>query len=63
MHPRVDRDSEFVIKVAINLASTISLVAAEKLMAESGISETIIERILYDPNNIRESDLDDFLNC
>ncbi len=60
MHPRTNKDSDFVIRVAINLASNVSLISAEKLMVDSGISEAIIERILYDPNNIRKNDLSDF---
>ena len=60
MQNRNNIDSEFVIKVAINLALNVSFDLAEKLMVDSGISETIIERILYDPNNIRKTDLNDF---
>ena len=57
MQPRRNKDSEFVVKAAINLALKVSFNSAEKLMVDSGISETIIERILYDPNNIRKTDL------
>ena len=57
MLPRTNKDSEFVIKIAINLALNVSYDSAEKLMVDNGISEIIIERILYDPNNIRRSDL------
>ena len=57
MQNRNNIDSEFVIKVAINLALNVSFDLAEKLMVDSGLSETIIERILYDPNNIRKTDL------
>ena len=57
MQPRSNKDSEFVVKAAINLALKVSFNSAEKLMIDSGISETIIERILYDPNNIRKTDL------
>ena len=60
MQPRNNKDSEFVIKIAINLALNVSFSSAEKLMVVSGISETIIERILYDPNNIRKTDSNDF---
>ena len=63
MQNRNNIDSEFVIKVAINLALNVSYDLAEKLMVDFGISETIIERILYDPNNIRKTDLDDFSSC
>ena len=57
MLPRTNKDSEFIIKIAFNLALNVSYDSAEKLMVDNGISEIIIERILYDPNNIRRSDL------
>ena len=57
MQNRNNIDSEFVIKVAINLVLNVGFDLAEKLMVDSGISEKIIERILYDPNNIRKTDL------
>ena len=63
MQNRNNIDSEFVIKVAINLALKVSFDLAEKLMVDSGLSETIIERILYDPNNIRKTDLNNFSSC
>ena len=63
MQPRANKESDFVIRVAINLASNVSLMSAEKMMIESGISKTIIERILYDPNNIRKTDLNNFSSC
>ena len=63
MQPRTNKDSDFVIRVAINLATNVSLMSAEKMLIDSGISKTIIERILYDPNNIRKTDLKDFSNC
>ena len=63
MQPRTNKDSDFVIRVAINLASNVSLMSAEKMMIDSGISKTIIERILYDPNNIRKNDLNVFSSC
>ena len=60
MQPRTNKDYDLVIRVAINLSSNVSLVSAEKLMIDSGISEDIIERILYDPNNIRQTDFNEF---
>ena len=63
MQNRNNIDSEFVIKVAINLALNVSFDLAEKLMVDSGISQTIIERILYDPNNIRKTDLIQLPSC
>jgi hypothetical protein len=63
MQPRTNKDFDFLIRVAINLALNVSLVSAEKLMVDSGISKATIERILYDPNNIRKTDLKDFSSC
>ena len=63
MHSRNNKDSEFVIKEAINLALNVSYSSAEKLMVDSGISQIIIERILYDPNNIRKTDLIQLPSC
>ncbi|MES2662015.1 MAG: hypothetical protein V4629_01810 [Pseudomonadota bacterium] len=57
MHFRNNKESELIVKAAINLALNVSFSSAEKLMVDSGISEIIIERILYDPNNIRKTDL------
>ena len=63
MQPRTNKESDFVIRVAINLASNVSLMSAEKMMVDSGIPKTIIERILYDPNNIRKNDFNNFSSC
>ena len=63
MHPRNNKDSEFVVKAAINLALNVSFSSAQRLMLDSGISPTIIERILYDPNNIRKTDLIQLPSC
>jgi len=57
MSTRINKDSEIVVKIAINLAYNVSFSSAVKLMTEAGISEYIIDRILYDPNNIRKTDL------
>ena len=54
---RKNRDSEIIVKAAINLALNISYKSAEELMANAGISASTIERILYDPNNVRKTDL------
>lgn len=57
MSPRINKDLEIVVKVAINLALNLSFSSAVKLMTDAGISESVIDRILYDPNNIRKTDL------
>ncbi|MES2500299.1 MAG: hypothetical protein V4570_07170 [Pseudomonadota bacterium] len=55
---RKNKDAEIIVKIAINLALNISYKSATQLMSDAGISEIIIERILYDPNNVRKTDLD-----
>lgn len=57
---RNNKDSEIIVKAAINLAFNISYKSAAELMANAGISAAIIDRILYDPNNVRKTDLDRF---
>ena len=62
MFPRKNKDSELIVKIAINLALHRCYRSAAKLMAEAGISTTIIERVLYDSNNIRKSDFNTSVN-
>ena len=58
---RKNKDSEIIVKAAINLAFNISYKSAAELMANAGISASIIDRILYDPNNVRKTDLDQYI--
>lgn len=58
---RSNKDSEIIVKAAINLAFNISYKSAAELMSDAGISEQIIDRILYDPNNVRKTDLDQYI--
>ena len=44
---RKNKDSEIIVKAAINLAFNISYKSAAELMARAGISASIIDRILY----------------
>ena len=50
------------MKTAINLAYNVSYTFAENLMLDAGVPPSTIERVLYDPNNIRKTDLKTDLN-
>lgn len=62
MYLRKNKESEAVVKMAIHLALNRHYSSAEQLMSDAGISPTVIERVLYDPNNIRQSDLTTSIN-
>jgi hypothetical protein len=62
MLTRRDKNSQKIIKTAINLANNKSIKSAAKLMTNSGISDLTIDRVLYEPHNIRKSDLDNTLH-
>ena len=62
MSPRDNKELEVIVKTAINLAYNVSYTLAENLMLDAGVSPSTIERVLYDPNNIRKSDLDTKIN-
>ncbi|MES2501639.1 MAG: hypothetical protein V4545_03450 [Pseudomonadota bacterium] len=58
---RSNKSSEIIVKAAINLAFNISYKFAAELMSDAGISDQIIDRILYDPNNVRKTDLEQYM--
>ena len=62
MHLRDNKELEVIVKTAINLAYNVSYTLAENLMLDAGVSPSTIERVLYDPNNIRKTDLDTKIN-
>ena len=62
MHLRDNKELEIIVKAAINLAHNVSYTHAENLMLDAGVSASTIERVLYDPNNIRKTDLDTKIN-
>lgn len=62
MHPRDNKELEIIVKMAINLACNVSYTYAENLMLDAGVSLSTIERVLYDPNNIRKTDVDTKIN-
>lgn len=55
---RANKDSEKIVKIAINLALNVSYEMAAQIMSDARIPEIIIERILWDPNNVRKTDKD-----
>ncbi len=57
MFIRRDKNSQRIIKTAINLALTKSYRSASQMLLNAGISELIIDRILYEPHNVRKTDL------
>ena len=57
MFARQDKNSEIIVKMAVNLALKNDFQLARQVMTEAGISFRIIERILYEPENIRKTDL------
>ena len=57
---RKNKDFEITVKAAINLAFNISYKSAAELMTDADISASIIDRILYGPNNVRKTDLDQY---
>jgi len=54
---RSDKLSKHVLKAAVNYTIERNYKSAAKLMFVYGFDESIIERILYEPNNVRSSDL------
>lgn len=57
MFNREDKESENIVKVAVNLINKNELFLARQIMSEGGITHRVIERVLYEPHNIRETDL------
>ena len=57
MFARHDKNSEIIVKMAVNLALKNDFQLARQVMTEAGISFKIIERILYEPKNTRKTDL------
>jgi len=57
MFNRDDKESEKIVKMALKLVLSKDFLIARQFMTESGISNKVIERVIYEPHNIRESDL------
>ncbi|OZA05163.1 MAG: hypothetical protein B7X95_07495 [Methylophilaceae bacterium 17-44-8] len=60
---RSDKHSQKVVKAAVNLVIKKDFKSAARLMFTSGIAEITIERVLYEPYNVRSTDLDITLRC
>lgn len=58
MFNRIDKDSENIVKMAVILVHKEEQLLARQIMSEGGIPHKVMERILYEPMNIRKSDLD-----
>jgi hypothetical protein len=54
---REDKESEKIVKMAIKLVLRKDFLIARQFMTESGISNKVIERVIYEPHNIRKLDL------
>ncbi len=57
MFSRNDKESEKTVKMALKLVLSKDFLIARQFMTESGISNKVIERVIYEPHNIRKSDL------
>ena len=57
MSHRINKDSKIFIKQAINWAFNVSYLSDVKLKTDAEISQSIIERIVYDSNNFRKTEL------
>lgn len=57
MFNRDDKESEKIVKMALKLVLSKDFLIARQFMTESGISNKVIERVIYESHNIRESDL------
>ncbi len=57
MFVRNDKNSEIIVKMAVNLVLNSDFQLARQVMTEAGISFKTIERVLYEPKNIRKTDL------
>lgn len=57
MIERENKLSEIAIKNAIKLSKTYSLASARRVMQQANLPNHIIERVLYEPNKIRNTDL------
>lgn len=57
MFNREDKESEKIVKMAIKLVLNKDYLIARQFMTDSGISHKVIERVIYEPHNLRESDM------
>ena len=57
MRKRRDRNSQKIVNTAIKFALTKNYKLAAQAMFKAGISDLTIDRILYEPHNVRKTDL------
>ena len=57
MIKRENKLSETAIKNAIKLSKTHSFSSAQRVLQQANLPINIIERVLYEPNKIRHTDL------
>ena len=55
MIERKNNTFDKVIKVGLALSQTKKFAAAEKMMKKVGLPYGLIERVLYEPHNVREA--------
>lgn len=53
---RVDKNSENLVKIGIKLAANKEFQLARRMMTKAGIPSKVINRVLYEPTNIRKTD-------
>lgn len=58
MIKRCDKNSQRIIKIASNLATNKKYKSSAQMMSKAGLSELIIDRILFEPHNVRKTDLE-----
>lgn len=59
MIARVNKLSEIAIKQAIKISKKYSIASARRVMLNANLPKHVIERVLYEPNKIRSTDLID----
>ncbi len=53
---RNDKNAETIVKQGVKLALNKEFQLARRTMTKAGIAYQIIDRILYEPHNIRKTD-------
>ena len=56
MIERKNHTFDKAVKIGLVLSQTKKLAAAEKMMKNVGLPHNLIERVLFEPHNVRETD-------
>lgn len=56
MIERKNNTFDKAVKVGLALSQTKKFAAAQKMMTKGGLPHSLIERVLYEPHNVREAD-------